>query len=288
MDKQLLLDSDIPWETLSSLGNLTCLIYDFMKNWDFKKLDNLNSFLKSEEGNEELCEEDITILRGLKAKYPHGELLQFFTNSTDLQCAVCMSSSQKKYAIVFRGSESVLDWFYDLMIWQVKFQYGNKTYGSVHSGFYNQIMKDNFFSKLCRMVEQCIQNHPDYEWEITGHSAGAAHSILTGFLLSQSFPHKHFTVTSLAAPRIGDWEFTQIFERTENLTHYRVCYNRDVVTSVPTFGYYHTGVCLLYVNGSWDVNSKYSFYIYRCWSVKDHSVDRYIEALGMKCKQVKE
>lgn len=279
MESKLLQQDDIPWETISLLGKLTCLMYDFMKNWDFKKLDNLNSFLESEENNCDLCDNDVKILKDLKSKYPNGEIVKFFTNSTDLQCAVCKTPGQKKFAIVFRGSESALDWIYDLMIWQVKFQYGNKTFGNIHSGFYNQIMKDNFFSKLCRLVEEQIATYPDYEWEITGHSAGGAHSIITGFLLAQCFEHKHFTVSSLAAPKIGDTTFTELFEKTTNLTHYRVCYNRDVITSVPTFGYYHTGVCLLYVNDKWDVNSKYPFYIYRCWSVRDHSVDLYVKAL---------
>ena len=279
MDSTPMLNTDVPWETLSSLSILTCLIYDFMKNWDFKKLDNLNSFLQAEENNHELCEQDITQLKELKQKYPHGELLKFFTNRTDLQCAVCKSSTYKKFAIVFRGSESTLDWLYDLMIWQTKFKYGDKEFGNVHSGFYNQIMKDNFFTQLSALVEQQIIYHPDYEWEITGHSAGAAHSILTGFLLAQHIPNKHFTVSSLAAPRIGDKAFTQLFENTKNLTHYRICYNRDIVTSVPTFGYYHTGVCLLYIHDKWDVNSKYPFYIYRCWSISDHSVDKYTKAL---------
>ena len=287
MDQTRLLSSDIPWSTLSSLGSLTCLIYDFMKNWDFTKLENLNSFLQSETNNEHLCEKDIQLLKGLKSKYPHGEILKFFTNSTDLQCCICKSSTHKKFAIVFRGSESALDWIYDLMIWQTQFTYGGKTFGNVHSGFYNQIMKDNFFTQLSALVEQQILYHPDYEWELTGHSAGAAQSILTGFLLAKHIPNKHFTISSLAAPRIGDKHFTEMFQNTKNLTHYRICYNRDVITSVPTFGYYHTGICLLYINNKWDINSKSPFYIYRCWSISDHSVDKYIHALQLELTNLK-
>ena len=95
MNSQLLTNDNIPWDVLSSLGELTLLIYDFMKHWDFKKLDNLNNFLKSEKNNENLCENDIKLLKGLKEKYPNGEVLKFFTNRTDLQCAVCKSQSKK-------------------------------------------------------------------------------------------------------------------------------------------------------------------------------------------------
>ena len=283
-NQQLLDEKNIPWESICSLGTLTFLIYDFMKNWDFTKLTELNDFIQNEEQNDKLCEKDISLLRGLKEKYPQGELVKFFTNSTDLQCAVCKSETHKKFAIVFRGSESLLDWLYDFMVWKTKFTYNDKTYGYVHAGFYNQIMKNNFFTQLCSLVEEQISKHNDYEWEITGHSAGGAHSILTSFLLAQCFPNKHFTCTSLAAPRVGNYEFQQLFEKTVNLTHYRVCYNRDVITSVPTIGYYHTGICLLYINNAWDVDSKCSFYIYRCWSIKDHSVDKYVNALTQQTK----
>ena len=280
-----LLEKDIPWNDISSMGILTSLIYDFMKNWDFKNMNDLNSFLKDEKDNSKLCDKDIGLLETLKKNYPHGCVLKFFTNSTDLQCAVCKSETQKKFAIVFRGSESLLDWLYDFMIWQTPFKYNDKSYGYVHSGFYNQIMKDNFFTQLCSLVEDQIKQYPDYEWEIGGHSAGAAHSILTGFLLAQVFPEKHFTISSLAAPRVGNKTFASLFENTKNLTHYRISYNRDVITSVPTFGYHHTGICLLYSNKKWNVNSNASFYIYRCWSVKDHDVDLYVNALQNQCKQ---
>ena len=279
MDEQTLLEETVPWDTLSSLGVLTSLMYDFMKNWDFKTLENLNSFLVSETENNTLCEKDIQLLKGLKEKYPEASVLKFFTNKTDLQCALCISPTQKKYAIIFRGSESLLDWIYDFMIWQTRCVYGGKQFGSVHAGFFNQIMKDNFFMQLSALVEQQIALHPDYEWHISGHSAGAAHSILTGFLLAQNFPEKHFSITSLAAPRVGNEAFASLFEATKNLSHYRICYNRDVITSVPTFGYYHTGTSLLWVNDKWELNTNKPFYLYRCWSIKDHSVDLYVKAL---------
>lgn len=286
MTKDISMKQTIPWDSISSLGNLTSLIYDFMKYWDFKQIENLNSFLKSEVHNNELSGNDIELLKGLKTKYPQGEMLKFFTNSTDLQCAVCKSSSKKKFAIIFRGSESILDWIYDLMIWKTECKHDNRTFGSVHSGFYNQIMKDDFFNNLRNLVEEQIKECPDYEWELAGHSAGAAHSILTGFLLSQTFPNKNFVIASLAAPRVGDNKFTQLFEDATNLTHYRVCYNRDIVTSVPTIGYNHTGISLLYVENKWEIDSDYPFYIYRCWSISDHSVDKYTTALVSRCNKL--
>ena len=220
MNSQLLTNDNIPWDVLSSLGALTLLIYDFMKHWDFKKLDNLNNFLKSEKNNENLCENDITLLKGLKEKYPNGEVLKFFTNRTDLQCAVCKSQSKKKFAIVFRGSESTTDWIYDFMVWKTAFKYGNKTFGKVHFGFYRQIMANNFMLHLSTLVEEQIKLHPDYEWELTGHSAGGAQCTLVGYLLAYSFPEKHFTINSLAAPRVGDKRFAKLFQNKQNLTHF--------------------------------------------------------------------
>ena len=101
METKLLNNGDIPWDSLSSLGDLTCLIYDFMKHWNFTHINHLNSFLKDEKYNDDLCEQDIKLLKDLKQKYPQGSVLKFFTNSTDLQCAVCKSPTQKKFAIIF-------------------------------------------------------------------------------------------------------------------------------------------------------------------------------------------
>ena len=81
------------------------------------------------------------------------------------------------------------------MVWKTAFKYGNKTFGKVHFGFYRQIMANNFMLHLSTLVEEQIKLHPDYEWELTGHSAGGAQCTLVGYLLAYSFPENILQLT---------------------------------------------------------------------------------------------
>ena len=67
-----------------------------------------------------------------------------------------------------------------------------------------------------------------------------------------------------------------------NLKLYRICYKRDIVTSFPSFYYYHVGHNLLYINDKWidyGKTNKVSYYIYNRWNPIDHLCKSYIDAL---------
>ena len=45
----------------------------------------------------------------------HGKIVEFINDpETDLQAAITLSETKKTITVVFRGSESRSDWFYDL------------------------------------------------------------------------------------------------------------------------------------------------------------------------------
>tara|TARA_B000000557_G_scaffold250969_1_gene237779 strand:+ start:727 stop:1710 length:984 start_codon:yes stop_codon:yes gene_type:complete len=272
-----------PWRTVVEMGHLTNLIYDYAKNWEINDLDNLSCFFENECGNEHLGDKDKEVLISLRDKYPDGKILKFFTNSADLQCVIGENPHKKRYTLVFRGSEGILDWLYDLMIIKITLFENVK----VHRGFYKQLMHNGTFGRMTYFIKNLIVKHPDWEWYITGHSLGAALSTLSGYLFSRQFKDQRFTVVSLASPRVGNSYFRDSFNKQPNLRHYRVCNYRDCVTAMPMLWYCHVGKNLYFDSKKrtwfdYGFNIPFSYYLYNFWNPYDHSCSLYLKSLEYK------
>lgn len=299
----------IPWRRIYMLSHLTFLIYDCFRNWKLTKLKDLDKLVKKEKYNKnsELGMRDIQMLTELKKNYPEGEVVKYLHNSANMQVVICKSPTQKSFTIVFRGSENMTDWLHNFMTWKKKIpivpecectpeaEAKNKSKlkhmkgVKVHNGFYNQLFGEGVYSEIVKYIGS-VKKDKDYDirnwpWYLTGHSAGGAQATLCGFLLGQYFRRSKFTVVTLASPRVGDKEFKKEFESLSNVTHYRVANGRDCVTAVPTIGYYHTGISLLYKKKQWLVNPKTRFYIYNFWNPFDHSVGAYNKNLEKRVKE---
>lgn len=274
---------ETPWNDIVDMGEMTHLIYDYGKNWKVDTLENLNEFFEKNKQNSKLEECDILMLEGLKKRSPNCEVLHFFSNSADLQCVIGKNPNQKRYSIIFRGSEGFWDWMYDLLI--IKTHLKDDIY--VHKGFYKQLMYNDTFKRISDFVRETAEENPDWEWFISGHSLGAALSTLAGYLLANEFPNTRWTVISLASPRVGNDAFKRSFQRKTNLRHYRICNNRDIVTSVPMWGYHHVGYNLYYDGNKniWEDFGNFPqvpYALYRCWSPSDHSCLKYVKCLQKK------
>lgn len=275
--------SDTPWNDIVDMSELTHLIYDYGKHWKVDTLENLNNFFEENKDNCKLENCDINMIEGFKQRSPDAEVLRFFSNSADLQCVVCQNPNKKRYSIIFRGSEGFMDWLYDLLI--VKSHLKDDIY--VHKGFYKQLMHNETFTRIKEFVKKISEKNPDWEWFISGHSLGGALSTLAGYFFACYFPHKKWTVISLASPRVGNEAFKRSFERKNNLRHYRICNHRDIVTSIPMWGYYHVGHNLHYdaSTSKWNDYGSFpevTYALYRCWSPGDHSCMEYVKRLRTK------
>ena len=281
-------------EEVVDLLKLTMLIYNYGKDFSMKNGEDITEFIKSlgSDENSSLLDNvnDLRkeVLFSIAQSSPHGEILGFVNDSkTDLQCAVTISHSKKRINVIFRGSESKSDWYYDLKIFkhklEEKFQNDdNSVY--VHLGFFEQLMNNGSYDKILKLVKEGLSEHGDYELFITGHSLGGALCTLFGYLLSCELLNK-VTVVSFASPRVGNEDWKNTFDNKENLIHYRVTNNRDIVTASPMWGYNHTGnnirlfedSYLYYPNYSY--NSWWEFSLFNCWSVGDHDCDLYYKRL---------
>ena len=212
---------------------------------------------------------------------PTGKIHKFIVDpDTDIQACITTCEGKKRICIVFRGSESLSDLYYDLMI--TKYNITDDI--RVHKGFYLQLTGNNVYKELVKNIQDILKIHPDYEINVTGHSLGGALSTLFGYMLAQIIKN-HVTIVSFASPRVGNYKWKESFENTTNLTHYRVTNKRDIVTALPLYKYYHVGknvqlsddTHMLFEN---DNNKKwYEETLLTCWSVCEHSCELYYKRI---------
>jgi predicted lipase len=277
----------IPHADMLDLLRITMLVYNYGKTFTVEDRDEtVESFVNKIKGNGtidklELSDERKDALTEIATNVPSGKVHSFISDEeTDVQAGVTVNEIDKRICIVFRGSESKTDWYYDLQIRKRVL----KDDIWVHSGFYNQLCENGVYDKICSTVKELLNKYNDYSIYITGHSLGAALSTLCGFKLAQEIPNQ-VTVVSFASPRVGNSKWKKAFDEQPNLSHYRVTNGRDIVTAFPIYKYYHVGKTVRLFEDSFSYFTDYSefkwydFTLFQCWSPGDHDCDLYYKRL---------
>lgn len=210
----------------------------------------------------------------------NAELLEYISDAdTDLQVAVTISHVNKRICIVFRGSESMSDWYYDLCLFKKKIHENIH----VHRGFYNQLTINNNDEKITSVVKKALEKYPDYKIYTCGHSLGGALCTLYGYLLSEQIEN-NVIIVSFASPRVGNSGWKTAFDKKQNLTHMRITNNNDIVTALPMTLYNHVGhnirleetKCTMLLDYSY---SWWDYSVFKCNSISDHNCDSYYTRL---------
>ena len=106
-------------KTCQELVGLTMLVYDYIKKFQLNQSESIEKFLstQSEEDLDIYTDARKEVLQNMKSYAPHGTVEYFIDDKkTDLQVGITKSETNKRICVVFRGSESRSDWYYDLMI----------------------------------------------------------------------------------------------------------------------------------------------------------------------------
>ena len=269
----------------TDLLGLTMLVYDYSNKFKLENNETVESFVENLKGGAEelgLSNERQKALEELSEKSPHGRVVDFISDKeTDIQVAITISEVNSRICVVFRGSESSSDWYYDLMI--TKHNLHDDVW--VHKGFHQQLTKNGTYDKLLESVNKLANDNPAYKIYVTGHSLGAALSTLFGYMLSRERPDKEIVVVSFASPRVGDENWKNSFDSKSNLVHYRVTNSRDVVTAIPMIFYKHVGINISLEDDKYEIFSKdceypwYRYSLFNCWRVSDHDMDLYYKRL---------
>jgi predicted lipase len=285
----------ISHQEVVDLLRLTMLVYNYGKDFTIDEDQDLEGFLSSiKKGenedklaalNEERKEALIEIAKGS----PHGKILHFVTEeTTDLQCGITVSHAKKRLNVIFRGSESLSDWYYDLKLFKhkldEKYQPDDNNNVHVHVGFFEQLTKNGSYDKIIDILKEALTVYEDYHIFISGHSLGGALCTLFGYMLSYEIEN-NITVISFASPRVGNDDWKTAFNNKLNLNHFRVSNNRDIVTAAPMFNYKHVGHCIRLFDDDYRYYPEYSyngwweFSLFNCWRVSDHMCESYYHRL---------
>lgn len=279
--------NQLSYTTAVDLLRITLLIYNYGKEFSLdKKDDTVEAFVdglkrKGLFEQLQLNETRRKVLSDIAYNVPSGKLAKFIQDeTTDIQVGVTFCENKRRICVVFRGSESRKDWYYDLLIMKHKLSDDIK----VHSGFYKQLTENNVYNNIVSEVKKILDTHPDFSIYITGHSLGGALSTLFGYMLSNEIDNQ-ITVVSFASPRVGNYKWKQAFNAKNNLTHYRITNNRDIVTAFPLYRYHHVGHNIKLFNDTYKLienNAHRSWYeetIFTCWRVSDHDCELYYNRL---------
>ena len=287
--------------TAIAMDNATKVVADMTKeNGDDRPLDP-NSSTTLEAFMNRLRERELTqkggdpglgatrnqALTEIAESAPQGRVYRFIDDEyTDIQAAVTVAEGQKRICVVFRGSESRTDWYYDLMLFKRRIggRMGIDNEVTVHSGFHTQLTKGGTYDKIAESVRKLIHEHPTFAVYVTGHSLGGALATLFGFM----FAHEVETpvvVASFASPRVGNYAWKQAFEDRTNLYHYRVTNKRDVVTAFPMYRYHHVGNNIQLADKEHKCFTRdmargwFDESIFTCWSPTEHNCELYYKRL---------
>tara|TARA_B110001469_G_scaffold118122_1_gene124608 strand:- start:273 stop:818 length:546 start_codon:yes stop_codon:yes gene_type:complete len=96
-------------------------------------------------------------------------------------------------------------------------------------------------TQVQKVLDFQAKNDSDTELFVTGHSLGAALSVLFGVRLAHKHPTKHVQVINFGCPKVGNAAFAQLVKNKENLLVQRVAHKHDVITRAPNFNYHHVG-----------------------------------------------
>jgi Lipase (class 3) len=165
----------------------------------------------------------------------------FDDSSSDTQGLVGVLPSQEAIYIVFRGSESIMDWYYDLSVLLV--QYPRPADGSahVHAGFYAAL--NSVLPRLMRTLRPLLIRYPRYRIVCTGHSLGGALATLMALELvapDSTLPldDRMVHLVNFGSPRVGDAAFAA-YASDVLTSKFRFTHFKDIVPHTPYLGFLH-------------------------------------------------
>lgn len=264
------------FELVKSLLDLNILVVDYNKYFKLNPL-CLEGEIAQELyiNNLNLSDYKKDILRNIVKKFPEGEIFKFYKTDSDVEVGITISHQYKRITTVFRGSDSLKDWLFNLRFFKIQLKSGVK----IHRGFYQKIFNDNLFDKLKNDLNYLSDKYTDYRIIISGYSLGGALSTLFGYLYSD-FTTRKIEIITFASPRIGDFEFMMDFNNKKNIILYRIQNRYDIVSVIPYISYYHVGFLIVISDHSFEFFNKNSYdsWTFNCFNFvypNDHELDRY-------------
>lgn len=177
----------------------------------------------------------------------------FDNATTGAQAFVLYNPTSNTIVVSFRGSDNLPNWIYDLDFFQIKYSdfdcSGPATMNAtekickVHRGFLD--VYHSVSVGLIKAVQSLYATYPNASVLVTGHSLGAAVSILAAVdlvkvLEKSSGPSLSLQLYNFGEPRVGNpawayWVHNSVFGSAEESSkvQYRVTHKHDPVPLIP-------------------------------------------------------
>jgi hypothetical protein len=126
-------------------------------------------------------------------------------------------------------------------------EYGNSimfpnSSARVHAGFDNALFLHGLFDRLLSLLNDLRAKFPHYRIMTTGHSLGAANSVLLSVGLATQLPDLPITCINYGAPKTGNWAWRDLInERFPNVAIWRFVLGWDLVPRLPEYPFQHVG-----------------------------------------------
>ena len=167
--------------------------------------------------------------------------------------------------VIYAGTDDYENVFTDLNVLTTPFctsgnndnvtcreQYNNPS-ASVHEGFYHSVFNDGLYSTLVETILlRAKKDHPNFSIVTSGHSLGAAASVLTAVafrtMSTQDFINDDITSINFGCPYTGndDW-YKWVDQEVDRVHIFRYVNEQDVVPRLP-IGFTHVGHTLQITN----------------------------------------
>ena len=272
---------DLSYSTIYDLLILTILVYDYGESFKLDNNETIENFVNNiDDKSTDLSETNIKLLKEIAKKSKYGKVEMFLDNpNTGLQCGITTSKINKRITLVIRGTDSVIDWYHDLMITKTEIEKDVW----IHSGFYQQLHADGYFDKIINKLFLLMQEYNDYDVYIVGHSLGSALATIAGYEIS-GMTNTNINVVTFGSPRVGNKLFQTNCNNKENLKIHRITNNKDIICACPMIGFKHVGINIdmtdTYIKKY--IENEYPWWRYSlfwCNKASDHYLDKYLSTL---------
>mgnify|MGYP000232887710 CR=1 FL=1 len=164
-----------------------------------------------------------------------GKQFTNFGEVTHVNNAITLASAyigyeKKKNLIIvsYRGSANAQNWIEDFNFEMVSYPNCKGCY--MHAGFLEDYKAIE--GKTEEAIEKLLKEHPGASIVTTGHSLGAALSVIAGLRLKAKFGSSKVIVHNFGCPRVGNHAMAQYIS-TRVDTVFRVIHNKDLVAHLP-------------------------------------------------------
>jgi predicted lipase len=206
--------------------------------------------------------------------------ITYFKNpTTDAEASVLTSKDHTIVYVVFRGSNSDIDWSYNRKFLSVPSEHGSMR---LHRGFHMQWK--SIEAQVVGYIRTIEENYRIEKIVLVGHSLGGALAYLSSVYLTHDFPNVKFKIASFGGPVVGDARFARWVEN--NIDNVRVVMENDPVPNIyiPFKRHVNSGVIHLHTDQEPDPEHRISLCGLRSvvmWrdTWRFHSLELYISTL---------